>query len=185
MSDAELVRQALAGQSEAYAELVRRWTPRVLAVCHARVGRAGAAEDLAQEALLRGYRALGTLTHPERFGAWLHGIALRACLDWLKARERSTVAFSALGPGRDPDGFMHPRDGRDVPDLDRDDERRRLLAEVEALPPEYRTVVMLYYYENVTYRELAETLGVSTATINARLTRARAILRARLSPAWR
>ena len=184
MSDAELVRQALAGQAEAYAELVRRWMPRVLAVCHARVRRADAAEDLAQEALLRGYRALGTLTHPERFGAWLHGIALRACLDWLKARERGTVPFSALG-GCDPDGLPHPRDGNDVPALDRDDERRRLLAEVEALPQEYRTVIMLYYYENVTYRELAEALGVSPATINARLTKARALLRARLSPAWR
>jgi RNA polymerase sigma-70 factor (ECF subfamily) len=185
MSDAELVRQALAGRTEAYADLVRRWSPRVLALCHARVGRADVAEDLAQEALLRGFRALATLTQPERFGAWLHGIALRACLDWLKARERRTVPFSALGNGRDPDGFLHPRDGSEVPALDRDDERRRLLAEVEALPAEYRTVVMLYYYENVTYRELAEMLGVSPATINARLTRARALLRARLSPAWR
>src|SRR5262249_6238782 len=139
MSDAELVRQTLAGHAEAYAELVRRWTPRVLAVCHARVGRAHAAQDLAQEALLRGHRALGTLSPPERLGAWLHGIARRACLDWLKARERSTVAFSALGPGCDPDGFPHPRDGSGDPALDRDDERRRLLAEVEALPQEYRT----------------------------------------------
>ena len=70
MSDAELVRQALAGQAEAYAELVRRWSPRVLALCHARVRRADAAEDLAQEALLRGYRALATLSQPDRFGAW-------------------------------------------------------------------------------------------------------------------
>ena len=175
MSDAELVRQALAGQAEAYAELVRRWTPRILALCHARVGRAGAAEDLTQEALLRGYRSLATLSQPERFGSWLHGIALRACLDWLKARERRTIPFSALGNGCDPDGFPNPRDDADI--HDRNDERRRLLAEVEALPPDYRTVVMLYYYENITYRELAEMLGVSPATINARLTKARALLR--------
>ncbi|HEX5269817.1 MAG TPA: RNA polymerase sigma factor, partial [Gemmataceae bacterium] len=174
MSDAELVRQALAGRAEAYAELVRRWTPRVLALCHARVRRADVAEDLAQEALLRGYRSLASLSQPERFGAWLHGIALRACLDWLKARERTTVPFSALGNGRDPDGFLHPRAGSE-PALDRDDERRRLLAEVEALPEEYRTVILLYYYEKVTYRELAEALGVSTATVNARLTKARAL----------
>jgi RNA polymerase sigma-70 factor, ECF subfamily len=180
MSDAELVRQALAGQAEAYAELVRRWSPRVLAVCHARCGRADVAEDMAQEALLRGFRALATLTQPERFGAWLHGIALRACLDWLKARERKTVPFSALGNGCDPDSFRHHHDSAVA--VDRDDERRRVLAEVEALPAEYRTVIMLYYYENVTYRELAEMLGVSPATINARLTKARALLRARLTP---
>ena len=185
MSDAELVRQALAGRAEAYGELARHWAGRVLALCHARVGRADVAEDLAQEALLRGYRALRSLAQPDRFGPWLQGIALRACLDWLKARERSQIPFSALGPGHNPDGFRHPQDGTDEPALDRDDERRRLLAEVEALPPDYRTVVLLYYYQDVTYRELAEALGVSPATINARLTRARALLRARLSKAWR
>ena len=65
--------------------------------------------------------------------------------------------------------------------VDRADEGRHLLAAVEALPEEFRKVVMLYYYEDLTYRELAQLLGVSPATINARLTRARALLRERLS----
>ena len=54
------------------------------------------------------------------------------------------------------------------------------MAAVEALPEDYREVLLLYYYEDVTYRDLAETLGVSPATINARLTKARAMLRERL-----
>jgi len=58
----------------------------------------------------------------------------------------------------------------------------RILTEVEALPEECRQVIMLYDYQDVTYRDLAELLGVSPGTINARLTRARALLRARLSP---
>jgi RNA polymerase sigma-70 factor (ECF subfamily) len=53
--------------------------------------------------------------------------------------------------------------------------------EVEALPDEYREALMMYYYEDVTYQELADALGVSAATINARLTKARALLRQRLS----
>lgn len=184
MTDAELVRQARAGRAQAYEELVRRWSPRVLALCHARVGRADVAEDLAQEALLRSYRGLGSLSHPDRFGAWLQGIALRACLDWLKAGERRTRTFTALGPACDPGSFLDPREPDDLA-LDRDDERRRLLAEVGALPEECRTVILLYYYQDITYRELADTLGVSPATVNARLTRARALLRARLSRAGR
>ena len=68
----------------------------------------------------------------------------------------------------------------DCVDLD-EDEKHLLLAEVEALPVACRTVVLLYYYEDLTYRELAEALGVSPATINARLTRARALLRMRLT----
>jgi RNA polymerase sigma factor (sigma-70 family) len=176
MSDAELVRLARAGQTEAYTELVRRWSGRVTALCHTKVRRGHLADDLAQETLLRGFRSLGSLSHPERFGPWLCGIALRTCLDWLKARQNAQVPFSALehDPGEslaDP----HPA----LPD--REEERRRLLTEVEALPDDYRKVILLYYYEDVTYRDLARLLGVSASTVNARLTRARALLRSRLS----
>jgi len=180
-SDAELVRQTLAGRTEAYTELVRRWAARLTALCHARVGRAHVADDCAQEALLRGFRSLGTLNDPERFGPWLCGIAMRICLDWLKAKKNAQVPFSALGDGQHPDEFLHDPRGGGVTELEREDERQRLLAEVEALPEEYRKVVLLYYYEDVTYRDVAELLGVSTATVNARLTRARALLRARLT----
>ena len=179
MSDAELVRQARAGRTEAYTELVRRWAARITAVCHAKVGRAHVADDLAQETLLRGFRALSTLTDPDRFGPWLCGVALRVCLDWLKARKNRQIPFSALGSDYDPDARADGRDGQ--AEVEQADEHRRLVAEVEGLPEEYRKVVMLYYYEDVTYRELGRILGVSPATINARLTRARALLRARLT----
>jgi RNA polymerase sigma-70 factor (ECF subfamily) len=180
-SDAELVRQARLGGPDAYTELVRRWAARVTALCHARVGRAHVADDMAQETLLRGFRSLHTLNDPERFGPWLCGIAMRICLDWLKAKKNSQIPFSALGDDRRPDDFLHDERRCGIAELEHDDERRRLLAEVEALPEEYRRVVMLYYYEDVTYRDVAELLGVSTATVNARLTKARALLRARLT----
>src|SRR3954451_24918451 len=102
MTDGDLVRRVLAGTTagpDGYGQLVRRWAARVLAVCHARVGRA-AAEDLAQEALLRGLRALPTLSEPEKFGPWLIGIAVRTCLDWLKSAQRSEVSFDAIVEGR-------------------------------------------------------------------------------------
>ncbi|HVW39284.1 MAG TPA: RNA polymerase sigma factor [Pirellulales bacterium] len=186
MSDGELVRQTLAGRPAAYEELVRRWSARILAFCHAKVRSRHAAEDLAQEALLRGYRALGTLDDPEKFGPWLRGIALRVCLDWLKSKQNHQFAFSDLGDGwscdhgpLDSEGERRGAAERGA--AERGERLERLLDEVEALPDEYREVVMLYYYDDVTYQELAETLGVSAATINARLTKARAMLRERMS----
>ena len=180
MSDGDLVHQALAGRAQAFEELVRRWAGRVTALCHAKVGRADMADDMAQEALLRGYRALSSLAEPEKFGSWLCGIAVRACLDWLKAKERTQIPFSSLGVDRNPEGFIPCRPETDGFALDREEELQQLMAEVEALPEDYRQVLMLYYYEDVTYRDLAQTLGVSSATINARLTKARAMLRERL-----
>jgi RNA polymerase sigma-70 factor (ECF subfamily) len=180
MDDAELVRQVLAGRREAYADLAQRWSARITAICHARARRADVADDLAQETLLRGFRALHTLSDPAKFGPWLMGIAARAALDWLKARERTTLPFSTLGtdepyertltsPASPPDEAVFAAE-----------ERRHLLAEIEALPEAFRQVVMLYYYDDLTYRDLAALLGVSTATINARLTKARTMLRERL-----
>ncbi|MCZ6793176.1 MAG: RNA polymerase sigma factor [Planctomycetota bacterium] len=179
-SDGTLVREALAGCGEAYGTLVHRWTGRVLALCHAKTGQADAAEDLAQETLVRGYVGLGSLEDVEKFGAWLCGIARRVCLDWLKSRRRSQVAFSEVAADWDPaDSLAGPEE--EVSSVEQKDEVEKLLSEMEGLPGPYREALMLYYYEEHTYRELAEVLGVSPATVNARLTKGRAILRRRLS----
>lgn len=182
MTDGELVRQTLAGDGAAYEELVRRWSARILAFCHAKVRSGPAAEDLAQEALLRGYRGLSSLAEPESFGCWLHGIALRVCLDWLKRKEHQQVGFASAGI--DGDALIEPGE----PPLDRlarQEQLQSLVREVEALPDECREVIMLYYYDDVTYQEIGDALGVSAATVNARLTKARNLLRQRLSGAAR
>ena len=176
MSDGQLVRQAVGGRMSAYEQLVRRWAPRVAAVCHARLGRADAAEDLAQETLLRGLRALPTLNQPEKFGSWICGIASRACLDWLKSAQRSEVGLPESEPQT---AAFHDR--RQAGQVERRDEISRLMAEVERLPAPYREVLMHYYYDDCTYQELADLLQVSPATVNARLTKARQMLRERLA----
>jgi RNA polymerase sigma-70 factor (ECF subfamily) len=176
VTDGELVRQARAGEPAAYGQLARRWAARVLAVCHARVGRA-AAEDLAQEALLRGLRSLPTLAEPEKFGHWLIGIAVRTCLDWLKSAQRTEVSLDAMAG---PFGSSTTTDEEVADSADRRERSEQLMREVERLPQAYREVVMFYYYHDCTYQDAAEALGVSAATINARLTKARAMLRSRM-----
>jgi RNA polymerase sigma-70 factor (ECF subfamily) len=179
-TDSDLVGLAQGGQPAAYEELVRRWSARVLALCHAKVRSAHTAEELAQEALLRGLRAIATLEEPAKFGAWLCGIASRVCLDWLKSRQSRQVSLDALSDGQ-ADGWI--AETAESPDeaASKADERQRLLTEVGTLPEPYREVIMLYYYNDVTYHDLAAVLGVSAATVNARLTKARAMLRERLS----
>jgi RNA polymerase sigma-70 factor, ECF subfamily len=179
-ADSDLVRLAQGGQLAAYEELVRRWSARVLAVCHAKVRSEHTAEDLAQEALLRGLRALATLEDPAKFGPWLCGIASRVCLDWLKSGQARQVSLDALADGQGERWVA--QDGQSPDEAAaRADDQRRLLAEVATLPEPYREVILLYYYDDVTYHDVAALLGVSAATVNARLTKARALLRERLS----
>ena len=182
-SDAELVQQAGKGRPDAYGELARRWSPRVMAVCHARIRCQSAAADLAQETLLRGFRDLVTLKSPEKFGAWLRGIAHYVCLDWLKSKQQSQVRFTRLAGG-DPDGLLDS--GDDVAAaVDLADEVNWLMAEIDLLSDNHREVLMLFYYGEMSYRDMAELLGVSVATINARLSEARELLRERLGKSRR
>ena len=181
MTDGELVRQTLAGRWAAYAELAQRWSARILAVCRSHVGYGGYAEDLAQESLVRAMQALATLNDPEKFGPWLRGIAVRACLDWRKAKQTSQRSFSSLDSAAGP--FDPAGNGESVEAAaERREDCERLRAAVAELPEAYRETLLLYYCERVTYQDLAELLGLSRATINLRLTQARAMLRERLGP---
>ncbi|WP_254508813.1 RNA polymerase sigma factor [Anatilimnocola floriformis] len=179
ITDGELVRQTLAGRLASYAELVRRWSAPILAVCRSHTGRGHMAEDLAQESLVRAFQALATLTDQNKFGPWLRGIAVRACLDWRKAKQTGQQPFSVLDNGAgvfDPPG--HGETAETV--AERREECERLRAAVAELPEAYRETLWLYYCERLTYQELAELQGTSRATINLRLTKGRAMLRERL-----
>jgi RNA polymerase sigma-70 factor (ECF subfamily) len=171
MDDAELVALVLDGNTEAYAELVRRHAGRVLAVCRAYVWNQEDAEELAQEAIFRGLRDLRTLHNPAGFGAWLCRIAHNVRRRWLRDRHRC--------PGPLPNGEVEdPATGPKR--MDHDDLLSLLRQEVELLPEEHREVLRLYYTRNFTYAELAEFLGVPPSRVNYYLWQSRDILRRRL-----
>lgn len=181
MTDAELVQQTLNGQRSAYEELVRRWCARVVAYSRSRVHSREVAEDLAQDSFLKAYASIHSLGDPAKFGPWLLSIAHRAAVDWLKAKARTEVQFPVHRNGSDGSESLL-KSGVDDPGAacERRDELSKLKAEIASLPETLREVLMIYYYDRVTYSEMADMLGVSAATINARLTKARKRLRERL-----
>lgn len=170
-TDAALVGAVRAGRREAYEELIRRYTGAIAALCRSKLGVRGPVDDMVQETFLRGYRALATLEEPERVGSWLYGIALRTCLDWLKDKDRGEVSFDAVAerPSR--------------PEPDDGDRGAKVLGEVQQLPEIYREAILLFYYKKQSYEEMSRLMGVTPAAINARLTKARAMLRGRLARA--
>ena len=183
--DGDLVRATLGGRREAYEELVQRYSARLFGVCWSRIGRHETVADLVQEALLRGYRSLSTLADPEKFGSWLCGIAVRACLDWLKDREQGQVSFAALGPEAAPDDFLRGQPSSSSDGLEDRERRDRVLAEVQGLPEIFREAVTLFYFENRSYVQMQAVLGIGPQAINARLSKARSLLRERLKSVTR
>ena len=186
MTDAELVHETLRGDRSAYEQLVRRWSGPVTGFVRSRVRRVDISEDLAQEVLLRGFRKLSTLAAPEKFGSWLMSIAHALSTDWLKAKARTEVSLSSFssGEGSEPDPFSNS-DPSPVQNC-LDQEQKQLLRQaIDQLPQAQREVLLIYYYQDVTYDQIAQMLGVSSATINARLTKARTRLREQFSTSSR
>jgi RNA polymerase sigma factor (sigma-70 family) len=180
MTDAELVRRVLSGRTEDYEELVRRWAGSVLALCQALVGQSPVALDLAQDTLLRGLRDLPSLVEPARFGSWLRGLSRSICLDWIKNRRGLATSFHALEPhGALGFFFGLTRENGDREGIEREEELRSLLAEVEGLPEACREVLLLRCCTEGSYASLAELLEVTPATVAARLAQARDLLRER------
>jgi RNA polymerase sigma-70 factor (ECF subfamily) len=171
MDDAELVRQALRGNRQAYAQLVEHYTPVLYGLCSARVWRHDVVPDLVQEAFTRAWRQLQTLTAPERFGPWLRGIARHLCSSWHRDMENRQRLFTDLAAQPDPLVAENPlRDDIDA-----------LMVEVRRLPLALREPLMLRLMNpQQSNSQLASYLDITLAAFNTRLTRARDLLRRRL-----
>ena len=159
--DEKIVVACLAGDGRAYAGLVRLHGKRVYAICLAMTGNAADAEDLAQEALMRGFTELGSLRDRDRFGPWIAAIAGNTCRNFIKKRSRRerTVAMQPDCPREGPDDLSDLRDM------------------LSRLPEQHRIPLVLYYFDGHSTEGVAASLGISREAVHTRLSRARRELR--------
>ncbi|MFN8513905.1 MAG: sigma-70 family RNA polymerase sigma factor [Chloroflexia bacterium] len=173
-ADDELIARVRVGDQEAFATLVERYKRQVYNLAYRLLGNPNDAEDAAQETFVRAYTRLTTYEPDGRFGAWLSAICSHWCIDTMRARRRR-VQTVALGKVTESDRFISQVDGPEEVALvaDSRDEVQRWL---DALPPQYRTVLSLRYFQDLTYAEIADVLDEPVSTVRMRLFRARAML---------
>jgi RNA polymerase sigma factor (sigma-70 family) len=170
-TDRELVRAFAATRDEAaFAEIVRRHGPMVLAVCRRVLADAPEADDAFQAVFLVLARRAGSVGRPERLGGWLHGVAVRC------ARRARSAAASRRAK-------EHPMSDVAAPaaaDPLWADARPVLDEEIRRLPEKLRAALVLCELEGLGRAEAAERLGVPEGTLSSRLARAKEALRSRL-----
>jgi len=161
-SDRYYVERCLDGHRDDFRHLVRRYEKPLLAGIRCRQVRPEAAEDAAQEALLRAFSGLASLKKPESFFSWLLGIAYHVLQERAdrERRERAGLARMAAET-RTADAAAEPWSGDAA-----------LEAALAALPDGYRQVVLLRYYGDCSCAEVAERLGIPIGTVTKRLSRA-------------
>ena len=171
-TDAELVRESLAGAREPMGELLRRhWDTAVFLAARV-LGSTDLARDAAQEAAIAAMTELTRLRSPERFGSWFCGITLNVSRRW-RRQLRAEVTGSAADVAAPEPG---PADAAEVADL-----AARIRRAVEALPSGQRDAVWLFYLQGLSHQEVAAELRISVGAVKARLHQARAALAPRLT----
>ncbi len=184
-SDAELVRLARAGRTEAFGRLVERHQDYVYHSVCCLIGSGPDAEDIAQDVFVSAYRALDGFEGRARFTTWLYGIMLNSVRSYWRRRKRVTVLSTDSG-GEDDDPAPQLAAEQDGPaQLAVRAERVGVVREaIAGLDEQFREVIVLRDIQGMTYEELAETLDLPDGTVKSRLHRARRELMERLKPYW-
>ena len=176
-SDEQLIDQFLTAQKEdsesAFETLVKRHGPMVLGVCRHVLRRDQDAEDAFQATFLVLARKAGTIHNREILGCWLHEVAYRTAIRARERRARSTPRMEIQEVAESHSG---PENA-----ASRNELRLLLRAEVDGLPGKYRSLVLHTYTEGKSNEQVARLLGCPVGTVKGRLSRARDLLRARLS----
>lgn len=183
VSDEDLVRATLAGRQEAFGELVERYQSRLVNFLFRIVRNADEAHDLAQEVFVKVYQALDRFDPRYRFSTWIFRVAQNAAIDLVRRRRYRMVS---LGP--QDDGGEDARPDRELPANDPGAEAGLVEREtagqvreaITRLPWEYRELILLRHYGELSYDEIAEAKGMPLGTVKNKLFRARQLLRALL-----
>jgi RNA polymerase sigma-70 factor, ECF subfamily len=136
-------------------------------------GAAADAEDLTQETFCQAQLKLAQLRDPACAKAWLFSILRNAYLHRVRDRKQHNIV-SLNGVAEPPERFTDP-----LPDID----PGQLQEALNELPEVFRTPIILYYFEDFSYRDIAEQMELAMGTVMSRLARAKVHLRARLAPA--
>ncbi len=178
-SDSELIQRVRAGDRRAYGELVQRYQAAIVRRAQAILHDAEAAEDAAQEAFVRAYAYLDTYDGQHRLYTWLSRIVTNVCLSQLSARQWQTLPLErALAL---PSEALRDDD----PELAAlASEREQALQEaIGELPAKYRDVLILRYWHDLAYEEIARLTSQSLGAVKTRLRRARLLLAEQLGGA--
>jgi RNA polymerase sigma-70 factor (ECF subfamily) len=171
--DSELARRAANGDQAAFAEIVRLYQQAVYNVAYRMMGNAHDAEDAAQDAFIRAYQFFDRFDSDRPLAPWLKRITVNVCLNRLNARKPASSLDDDLPPPKDP----HPGPEAQTADRQREERIRNELSE---LPPNYRAVIELRHFQDMSYDEIADTLKRSLSSVKSDLFRARKLLAERL-----
>ena len=177
LEDAQVVRQVLRGKQEAFGLLVERYQKPIFNFIYRFYGNYELAQELTQETFLRCYQFLKSYDPERKFSTWLYTVAKNLCIDELKKqRSAHEVPLDDVLPAVDAKDAETAVDHNQQAQCIRREEDFKLLEALQELPADARTVLLLHYFQSLSYQEIGETLGLPVSTVKIRIFRAKKLL---------
>ena len=180
MTEQELVRRAKDGDQLAFEQLVTDNEKRIYNLCRRMVGDQEDAAELCQEAFLNAWRGLPRFQGESAFSTWLYRLASNVCLDFLRReKRRKSLSLTVVSLDQEEAVELEIPDQRYAPEgeLERLEQRQAIRDGLARLSEEHRQVLVLRELSGLSYREIAQLLGVEEGTVKSRIARARGALR--------
>lgn len=180
-SDEQLVKRAQAGDSGAFDLLVRKYQYKVVKLVSRYVSPADA-QDVAQEAFIKAFRALSGFKGNSAFYTWLYRISINTAKNFLVARSRRPASQDIDVADAEVFGHADRFSEQDTPDalLESEEIRSTVIEVIESLPADLRTAILLRELEGLSYEEIAQSMDCPVGTVRSRIFRARAAVDERL-----
>lgn len=172
-TDEQLIKFILSGREQMYRELVIRYQHRVFSVSMKFANNYSDAEDIAQEVFLQAYKSLATFQFGSNFSTWLYRITVNKSIDWKRKNKnlQKTGELTEQMTQKDViDSFLE--------DLVLQKEQEEWFKSIiTRLPEVYQSVITLYYFENLSYQDIANKLNIAKKTVESRLYRGKQMLK--------
>jgi RNA polymerase sigma-70 factor, ECF subfamily len=183
----ELMHRVLSGETDLYYELIRPYQRAVFLAATSILGNEADGEEVAQEAMLKGFKNLARFRGESKFSTWLIQIAINEAK--MKLRKDRRHLYESIESGRNNDGDYIPSDfadWREIPSdaLEQAELREALQKALKSLPEKYRTVLILRDVQQLSISETAQVLGITEENVKTRTSRARLQMRDLLAPGW-
>ncbi len=165
------IRQALSGDSEAFVQLIEVYQRSVFNLCYRMLGNTEDAEDASQETFLRAFHALGKYDQKHSFATWLLSIAAHYCIDQIRKRKMTVFSLEDLP-------YVEFTDHDPLPEstVSLREDQQRVQQLLKTLTETDRAAIILYYWYDFSYEEIAQSLSLTVSAVKSRLHRARRAL---------
>lgn len=185
INEKELVKRCRSGDRDAFNILVEAFQRQVINLAYGMLSNEEDASDAAQEVFIKIYRNIDRFEEKSSLSTWIYRITSNVCKDFLRKRTR-TIQSVSIYEGDDDDDDDRPmeiKDNSPTPQehLEMTETQIEVRRALDELPTEYKSVIVMYDLENLSYEEISKVLECPVGTIKSRLNRARKALKKNLS----